>query len=195
MGMIETVKTKQNWMPRVAALAAALALSAPSALAQLAQNSAAPVDITADELETLSSQCQAIYRGGAEALQDTVRLRADVLKIMFKPGAGRAKANSGSANCGAELDRMEATGGVFYVTPQRRVRGDQAVYEKSTDTITISGDVIAIEGKDVVRGGKMVIKVSTGDGQMQGGSKSTRVRTVIYPKKDPQPAAAPAPKS
>jgi lipopolysaccharide export system protein LptA len=61
----------------VAAAAVLVLAAATSAQAQLARNSKAPVDITADQLELVNSQCSAIYRGGAEALQETSRLRAD----------------------------------------------------------------------------------------------------------------------
>ena len=59
----------------IVALGLGLAL-APVAQAQLARNSKAPVDITADQLELVNSQCSAVYSGGAEALQETSRLRA-----------------------------------------------------------------------------------------------------------------------
>ena len=177
------------------ALACGLLTAGPAA-AQLAQNSDAPVDITADELEVVNAQCLATYRGGAEALQDTVRLRAEVLKIFYKPNPSAKPGGTGQAgaNCGNELDRMEATGSVFYVTPQQRVRGDAAVYDAAADTITITGDVVAAQAQNILRGSKLVIKISTGDAQMQSGvtgrNKPGRVRTVIYPKSQPASPSA-----
>jgi lipopolysaccharide export system protein LptA len=175
----------------VAAIAFSLGVTGPAA-AQLAQNSDAPVDITADELEVANAECLATYRGAAEALQDTVRLRADVLKIFYKsqPAAGGAKGKQ----CGGQLDRMEASGSVFYVTPQQRVRGDAALYSAGSDTITISGDVVAAQGQNVLRGSKLVINVTTGDMQMQSGvngrNRPGRVRTVLYPNQQPAGQAA-----
>lgn len=176
------------------ALVLGLAAVGPAA-AQLAQNSDAPVDITADELEVVNAQCLATYRGGAEALQDTVRLRSDVLKIYYKPSTGPAKPGAGGA-CGGELDRMEAIGSVYYVTPQQRIRGDNALYDKTSDTITITGDVVAVQGQNVMRGARLVVNVATGDAQMQSAgpaSKSRRIRTVLYPKQQTPagPSAAP----
>ena len=199
MGMIRLAMTKR-WMV-LAGGVAALGLAAGPASAQLARNSSAPVDITADELEVVNAQCLATYKGAAEALQDTTRLRADILKIYYKPTPEAAKAGPNGSKCGSELDHMEAIGQVYYVTPQQRVHGDNAVYDKAADTMIITGDVIAIKGQDVARGARMVIKVSTSDGQMESGpsgkGKSGRVRTVIYPKQDqapakPQPPAGPS---
>ena len=106
------------------ATVAVLALAATtSAQAQLARNSKAPVDITANQLELVNSQCSAIYRGGAEALQETSRLRADQLTIVYVKAPGGGPGNG----CSSDLLRMEATGSVFYVTPEQRIRGDRAV--------------------------------------------------------------------
>src|SRR6476620_7500854 len=93
--------------------AVAALLAAQPAAAQLAANSDAPVDITADELEVVQGQCVSIWKGSAEALQDTSRLRADVLRAFFVPkpkaaAPATAAASTGSA-CG-ELLRMEAEG-------------------------------------------------------------------------------------
>jgi lipopolysaccharide export system protein LptA len=191
MGMIRLSDMK-HWA--VAAIVCGLAASSP-ALAQLAQNSDAPLDITADELEVVNAQCQATYKGGAEALQDTSRLRADVLKIFYKPSQGGKSGSSGTgSNCGSLMDHMEAIGSVYYVTPQQRIHGDNAFYDAATDTITVTGDVIAVRGNDVLRGTKLVINSNTGDAQMQSGGggrgKPGRVRTVIYPKQQPAGQAA-----
>ena len=179
--------TMKRWA--AAAFAAGLLGAAP-AWAQLAQNSDAPVDMTADELEVVNAQCLAIWRGSAEALQDNSRLRADTLKIFNKPRAP-AKPGESSQSCGA-LDHMEAQGNVFYVTPQQRVRGNSATYEAASQTITFIGDVVAAQGQNVIRGERMVINTTTGQGQMQadvkGRNKPGRVRGVFYPNQH-QPAA------
>ena len=182
----------------VAAIACGLAASSP-AMAQLAQGSDAPLDITADELEVVNAQCLATYKGGAEALQDTVRLRADILKIFYKPAQGGKGGSSGTgSNCGSLLDHMEAIGSVYYVTPEQRIHGDNAFYDAGGDTITVTGDVVAVRGNDVLRGTKLVVNVNTGDAQMQsaggGRNKPNRVRTVIYPKQQQPAAKAGAPR-
>lgn len=172
-----------------------LACAQPAA-AQLARNSSAPVDITADELEVLNSACQATWKGSAEALQDTSRLRADVLTIFQTKGP--PKPGSANTACG-EMERMEAQGSVYYVTPQQRVRANAATYVSASETITMVGDVVAANGQNVIRGERMVINTLTGEGQMQGVGKGrntpNRVRGVFYPKQDAQnPAPAqPAP--
>jgi lipopolysaccharide export system protein LptA len=165
----------------IAALGALLAGAIPAS-AQIAANSKAPVDITADELETHNSECIAIWRGNAEALQDTARLRADVLRLFNEQGV--AKPGSQSTGCG-DLKRMEAEGSVYYVTADQKVRANKAVYEAGSTTITMTGDVVAVKGQNVLRGDRMVFNTQTGEGQMIGGAKGRdakdRPRGVFYP--------------
>ncbi|MCR5878331.1 LptA/OstA family protein [Phenylobacterium sp. J367] len=164
-------------------VATAVALVAGSAAAQLAKNSDAPVDITADELEVTNNACTAIWKGNAEALQETSRLRAQVLKIFNKPAAGGGGQTGG---CG-ELDRLEAEGQVYYMTPDQRVRANQGIYTAANSTLTMTGDVVAVQGQNVIRGTKMVFNTKTGEGNMVGQATGKnaqgRVRGVFYPSK------------
>jgi lipopolysaccharide export system protein LptA len=168
-----------------------LTLSAGSALAQIAPSSDAPVDVTADRLEAINEECRAIWSGSAEAVQDQSRLRANTITLINVKTAGR---------CGV-LDRMEAVGEVFYVTPQQTVRSDSAIYTAANDTIVMSGQVVVAQGTNVLRGDRLSIVVKTGKATMETGAKGRgkpgRVRGVFYPNKSSTPAApnpAPVPK-
>jgi lipopolysaccharide export system protein LptA len=174
------------------AIAAAAILVAGPAAAQLATNSKAPVDITADGQEFTNSQCLSIWRGNVEALQDTSHMRTDLLRAYFEkgspsPGKGASNPGSSGGSCG-DLTRIEAEGSVYYTTPQQRVRGDHAVYEASTSTLTITGGVVAAQGQNVMRGEKMVFNTNTGEGHMVGAQTGrnapNRVRGVFYPKEN-----------
>ena len=158
---------------------AAALLAAQPAAAQLAANSNAPVDITADELEVVQGQCSSVWKGSAEALQDTSRLRADVLRAFFVPkpkSSAPAPAGAASSSACGDLLRMEAEGSVYYVTPDQRVRSNRAVYEANTDTITMTGDVVAVQGQNVLRGDRMVFNTKSGQGQVMGGGKGGKSR-------------------
>lgn len=178
-------------------VAAALMAAQPVA-AQLAPQSHTPIDVTADQLEVMKDQCASIWTGSAEALQDNARLRANVLRMYFVPktkAAAPADGGTSTSACG-DLKRMEAEGSVYYVTPDQRVRSNKAVYEADTTTITMTGDVVAVQGQNVLRGDKMVFNTDTGQGQMMGGGKGgkNRPRGVFYPKQD-DAKAAPTPKA
>lgn len=174
-------------------------LAAGSAAAQTApgsaNNSSAPVDISADEQEVITSQCKTIFRGAVEVLQDKARMRAAVMTVYNRrktPGK-TSSAPGGNNDCG-DVDRVEADGNVFYVTPEQTVRGDHAVYDYATDTVVVTGDVVAVQGQDVARGDRMTIKTKTNDVKMESnatGRGKTRVRAVLYPdqNRDKKPAA------
>jgi lipopolysaccharide export system protein LptA len=158
-------------------------------------NSSAPVDISADEQEVINSQCKTIFRGAVEVLQDKARMRAATMTVYNRRKTpGKTSSPTGNNDCG-DVDRVEADGNVFYVTPEQTVRGDHAVYTYDNDTIVVTGDVVAVQGQDVARGDRMTIKTKTNDVKMESnatGRGKTRVRAVLYPSdKDKKPAGKP----
>ena len=168
-----------------AVLAAALLGGLPAWGQGLDPNSDEPFDITADELEVQNKACVSIWRGKAEALQGKARLRADVLTAFMKQKAGAA-GGTGAGACG-ELLRIEAKGSVYYVTAKdERVRGDAGAYDAQNESVVLTGDVIAVQGQNVLRGSRMTFNTQTGEGRMAGGGGANRPRGVFYPaKKDP----------
>jgi lipopolysaccharide export system protein LptA len=170
-----------------------MAMLAGPAAAQLATNSRAPVDITADSLEVANGACTSIWRGHAEALQENSRLRADVLTAEFQNKGGGESVSTGKTGACGDLVRMTAQGSVYYVTPQQKVHGDTAVYEAGSSTLTVTGDVVAVQGPNVLRGSRMVFNTVSGQGHMEGSAagrnRTARPRGVFYPKQSNAPAA------
>jgi len=185
--------------------------AATAAQAQISTTSNGPMDISADNGTFVSSACESTWSGSAEVLQGNSRLRANVIRAFFKkkPG-GPESSDSGRAsggpvggipggpqsNCGA-TERIEAEGDVFYVTPDQNARGDRAVYTADNGQIVMTGNVIVVQGKNVVRGDKMTIHVSTRevtiDSVAQGRGTPGRVRGVFYPNQPGTPGLGPAP--
>jgi lipopolysaccharide export system protein LptA len=180
-------------MNRTVVLLTALALSAlptGAALAQLAPASNTPIDVEADQLVAQNQQCVATWKGSVEAKQGTSRLRADTLTIYEKVGAGpsqpQAQGVGGvSGKCGSDPEKLIADGSVYYATPQEVVKGDHAIYVADTKTITVTGDVVISQGKNVVVGNTLVIDTDTGRATMESTAKGRgqpgRVRAVIFP--------------
>jgi lipopolysaccharide export system protein LptA len=163
--------------------------------AQLSAQSKGPIDITADQAEVVQSKCMAIWRGAAEAIQDTSRIRADSITVYSKPKP--AHGDKDSPACGSGTDRIIAQGNVYYVTPDRNARGDHAVYTAADDQIVMTGSVIVVQGDNVARGDKLIIDVAGHQARMvsdiTGAGKAGRVRGVYFPDQ-PATAAAPAPR-
>jgi lipopolysaccharide export system protein LptA len=164
-----------------AVLGLTLALLAGSAWAQLAPGKG-PIDISADSQTADNERHMTTYKGRVEALQGQDRMRANQLDIFFKSGGAKPKTATATGGAGGfgDIDRMEATGDVYFVTPTEVIRGDKAVYSADADTITMTGDVVATRGENVERGSMLIVHVSSKTTEMVG--NHGRVRTVIYPK-------------
>ncbi len=161
----------------------ALAAAAP-ACAQFASGGG-PIAMAADELELIDAKHLAIWRGSVDAVQGGNRVRADQISIYFsgKPTA-RATDSSGPApgkNWG-RVEKVEAEGNVFFISPSQTARGDHGLYQAGSDSITITGDVIVAQGSSVVHGDKLVIDLKTNQAKMVADDQ-TRVRGVFYPSK------------
>jgi lipopolysaccharide export system protein LptA len=176
-------------------LCAAVLMAEPAA-AQFAAGGG-PIDITADELELVDAQHLAIWRGSVEAVQNSNRLHADVLNIFFngQPSSGSSSTGAPGRNWG-KVQRMDAQGSIYFVTPTQTARGDHAVYELGSDTITITGDVIVVQGQSVVHGDRLLVDLKTNRATMvsdaRGRGAPGRVRGVFYPN-DQKVAGAPTP--
>jgi lipopolysaccharide export system protein LptA len=137
-------------------------------------------------MEVQAKSCVATYRGSVEALQGTSRLRSNTLVVYSSVGPARQAApNAGpTSNCGG-LQKLEADGAVYYTTPQEVVKGDHALYMADSKTITVTGDVVISQGKNVVVGNRLVINTDTGQATMDSNAKGRgqpgRVRMVFYP--------------
>lgn len=125
-----------------------------------------PISYGADSGE-LTNTALAL-RGRAEIQQGENRLRANVISGDIADG---------------DLTRIEASGDVYYVTPNETIRGDRAVYSVASATVVVTGDVILTQGKNVLTGGSLTYNVDTGEARIQGGSTAQggRVRGVFYP--------------
>jgi lipopolysaccharide export system protein LptA len=140
-----------------------------------------PIALGADRLEVIEAERVSIWSGRAEATQGENRLRADVIRS-YSPERRGGAGNDGP-NVGGGVERMVATGNVYFVTPTQVIRGDEATYTASSDTIVVTGDVILTQGENVLTGSRLTVQVSSGRATMDGAptSAGSRVRGVFYP--------------
>ncbi|HYV49378.1 MAG TPA: LptA/OstA family protein [Myxococcaceae bacterium] len=128
-------------------MAAALvlwALAAPDGGAAPALKN--PVSVTADKLQVLNKQRQAIYTGHVVAVRGTTRIRC-----------GRMVATYTQAQ---EITRIECTGGAEVEDHDRWARGDLAVYETATGVIEMTGDPQARQGPNTMSGDRVLMDLS-----------------------------------
>ena len=172
----------------LALVAASLAIGGAQAQIQ----GDAPVDITADLFEGFNNQGLAVWRGRVEAVQAQSRLRCSEMRAQFQRTG--AAGQPGVAPSWGDIQTLTCVGPVFYVTPTQSARGDNAVYEGASETITMTGNVVVTQGQSVATGDRAVINTRTNDSRLESTGRGTgggRVRTVLSPE-NARPAGAPA---
>jgi len=143
-----------------------LSLFVPSlAHAQFARDNKAPIDATADDI--MNSGGITTLSGQVDVRQGDTRILADTMKIY-------TGANTGVVSATGDIDRIEAIGNFYYITPDQEVRGEQGIYTQSLDTFTVTGDVILLQGENIVTGDKLIYNLKTEQAQVIGSCKGRR---------------------
>ncbi len=186
-----------------AALVVLAAAGAPTPGAAQISSNGGPIAYSADNLEYLDEVRQLILIGNVDVTQDDARLQANRLTLFFQPNAAASISGVGSG----DIDRIVADGDVHYIRPEQKARGDRAIYETRTDTVTFSGNVVVSSEESVIRGETLVLQVSDGRTVIKPSAKpGGRVQGVFRPRQpgartpgagqaNPSPAPAqPAPK-
>jgi lipopolysaccharide export system protein LptA len=168
---------------RITLLAALAALLLP-ALPALAQSTdvfsgfgakgKGPIEVDAKTLEIVEEGDQRIstFSGGVTVTRGNTTMKAAQIKL-FSAKDSEATDQSG-------FTRMEATGTVYVNSGKQTITGSQAVVDNKAQTITLSGDVVLSQGKDVLAADRLVIDMATGRARVeQVPGKS--IRMVITP--------------
>ena len=154
--------SKSKTFVAIAAVLGASLLPVTSGAQSARDNTTAPVQYGADAGEYTPNGFA--LRGRAEVTQGTNRIRADAIQ---------------GFTTGSNLTRVEASGNVYFVTPDQSMRGDRAVYNLNEGTVMVTGDVILTQGQNVLTGGRLVYNVRTETARIE--SAGARVRGVFYP--------------
>jgi lipopolysaccharide export system protein LptA len=162
------------------------------------QNKGQPIHIEATTLEIQDKLKTATFSGNVQVIQGDTTMTCRSLVMFYGPeeGAGASKAAAGPTSAesqaapgmpqGAQnIRRVEARGGVTVVTKDQNASGDLGVYDVKTKTITLTGNVVVSQGKNVLHGERVVVDTATGDARVESGATAhDRVRALILPGKD-----------
>ncbi|WP_297800221.1 LptA/OstA family protein [uncultured Brevundimonas sp.] len=151
-----------NTKTLIASAAMIVALGLPAVTGAQTDATRQPVQYGADAGEYTPDGFA--LRGRAEVTQGTNRLRADAIRGITSNG---------------QLTRVEASGNVYFVTPEQSMRGNNAVYNLNDGSVVVTGDVILTQGQNVLSGGRLVYNVRTETARIESGGN--RVRGVFYP--------------
>lgn len=155
----------------------AAAMAAPEAHAQLSEGGG-PVSYSANNLEYYDAERRLVLVGDVDIVQADARLRADRITLFFS-GSGGGEGQDGGLGSG-DIERMIAEGEVYYVRPAQSARGNRAVYNVASDSVTFTGNVVVASEDNVIRGETLVLAIGSRRTTIrpQGGG---RVRGVFVP--------------
>jgi lipopolysaccharide export system protein LptA len=110
-----------------------------------------------------------------------------------KPAAGAdAKAAAGAAlgEGGNQITKIEARGSVVITSGQdQTTTSDWALYDVPAQLVTVGGNVVLTQGKNVLKGDRLVIDLKTGESRFENtgnvvGSTGGKIRALFMPKQD-----------
>jgi lipopolysaccharide export system protein LptA len=162
----------------IAAGALFAAATAPPAHAQLSEDGG-PVSYSADNLEYFDGERRLVLTGDVDIVQNDARLRADRITLFFSQSTGGGE-SQGLAS--GDIQRMIAEGEVYYVRPAQSARGNHAVYEVASDSVTFSGNVVVASDENVIRGETLVLQIGSRRTTIRPDA-SGRVRGVFVPRR------------
>ena len=125
----------------------------------------APIEINADELEVDQATGASVFRGNVRAEQGEMVLTAGSLRLEYSRAEGNGR---------TRIDRLIASDGVTFVTPAEAVEAAEATYSLTEQVLEMRGDVMLVQGPNVLSGQNFRADLASGTGSMTGG-----VRTII----------------
>ena len=125
----------------------------------------APVEVDADRLDVDDRAKQAVFTGDVRAKQGDFVLQSSELKATYTGSSALGSTAKGQASQGtAKLTRLKAHKNVVVTSADgQKATGDWADFDTKGNTVTLGGNVIMTQGKNVVRGTKLVIDMTTGE--------------------------------
>jgi len=157
-----------------------------------------PVQIDAERLEIRDKSKMATFSGNVQVVQGDTTMKCKSLVVFYgqelgvagdKPVATASLASGGAPNA-QNIRRIEARGDVTVTTKDQNASGELGVYDLQAKTITLSGNVVVTQGKNVIHGERVVVDTVTGNAHVEAapgaspGAPQGRVRAVIIPNKD-----------
>ncbi|MCX7793236.1 MAG: lipopolysaccharide transport periplasmic protein LptA [Thermodesulfovibrionales bacterium] len=103
--------------------------------------------ITSESLTINKKENQAIFSGRVIAKKDELTIFADTMIVYYD-------------NTGTKVEIIEATGNIKVLKGTRTILSEKAVYKAEEDSITFTGEPVAMDGKNIIKGDKIIYYIS-----------------------------------
>ncbi len=132
----------------------------------------APIEIDADILDVDDKARTATFRGDVHAVQGDFSIRTVELVATYSGQAGvnllQEQPNAEAKGGAAQLQRVQARKKVVVTSKDdHSATGDWADFDVKANTVVLGGDVTLTQGRNVVRGPRLVIDMTTGLSRME----------------------------
>jgi lipopolysaccharide export system protein LptA len=153
-----------------------------------------PVQIDAKTLAIHDKSKTATFSGNVRVVQGDTTMTCRTLVVFYGQEMGLAgdkpvvdaKSTAGVMPNAQNIRRIEARGDVTVISKDQSATGDLGVYDLLAKTITLSGNVVVSQGKNVIHGERVIVDTVTGNAHVESapGAAQGRVRALIVPGKD-----------
>jgi lipopolysaccharide export system protein LptA len=168
----------------------------PNALQGFSQNRDEPVHIESATLEVRDKDKLATFSGDVRVKQGDTGMRCKTLLVFYDQdaaGGGGKSMPAAQPGPGGEqkIKRLEARGGVVVTQKEQTATGELGIFDMKTNTVTLTGNVMMTQGKNVLRGDKLIVDLTTGVSRVESGKNGTgRVQGLFLPGSQTPDAAA-----
>ena len=168
----------------------------PNAMQGFSQNRDQPIQIEAASLEMRDKKKEATFAGNVKVVQGDTTMTSKTLVVFYESSRGDAAPPppSQGSEVGAEpsapmqsatpgpggsssISRLEAKGNVVVTQKDQVVTGETAIFDTKANLITMTGGVVLTQCKNVLRGDRLMVDMTTGVSRVE--SDSGRVQGLF----------------
>jgi lipopolysaccharide export system protein LptA len=164
----------------------------PNAMQGFSQNRDQPIQIEAASLEMRAKKMEATFAGHVKVIQGDTTMTSKTLVVFYDstPAPSAAPAPNSKAAKSAPIQaatpgpggsssirRLEAKGSVVVTQKDQVVTGESAVFDTKANMITMLGGIVLTQGKNVLRGDRLLVDMTTGVSRVE--SDSGRVQGLF----------------
>lgn len=148
----------------------------PNAVQGFSQNRDKPIQIEAATLEMRDKDKVATFSGNVKVVQGDTTMRSKTLLVFYDNEKGKdgKKAGMKSSTPGpggsSSIRRLEAKGGVVVTQKDQTVTGETGIFDMRSNTVTMLGGVVLTKDKNVLRGDRLVVDMTTGISRVESSS-------------------------
>lgn len=161
----------------------------PNAMQGFSQNRDQPIQIEAASLEMRDKKKEATFSGNVKVVQGDTTMTSKTLVVFYDSTPAAPAANAKAAKSApmpaaapgpggsSSIKRLEARGSVVVTQKDQVVTGETAVFDTKTNLITMLGGIVLTQGKNVLRGDRLMVDMTTGVSRVE--SDSGRVQGLF----------------